>query len=529
MRIAHFMKARCTMAGLMGSLQAPRLSVVFAIGLLCLVTTCQIEASEEAWSTQHFNDLKDRWDSLVDVPVTIEGRITSLSKNSMRLARCAMPFVLKEEDARQVSSGKSVVVRGTVRKEKNTDKLLFDVSKVSVVAGDGEKYRIRAGEIRAGEAQPWYELADWAENRATFFADTELKVLADSARMRGLQTEARILNPRTPEALESLAKKARELKLDERFAMELQFEGMWLQVTTMIRDGQPDPAALASTVMQISRKFPGAETPLAKWIAVDLQKAEVLNEYAAADDANRKFWHRQLMIAATAAEIQARLLADGRNGVELAEEWRIRLPERANESQSFLDRYDAFRMARLKTMTREELLAFTKDLEARKKADIATQARRAWMEHRAELSIPQGGAGVVRMAENHRTIYNDEQGAIAILQNGWLKFPEDKTLREAFEGLGYRLSGNRWTRELSTANSPATTSAKAPGELAQGMTMEQAKSLLGAPPRRTRLILGSGPIEHWIYGEGANRLILEFKSGPGNSLRLNSFYTDTNR
>lgn len=199
------------------------------------------------------------------------------------------------------------------------------------------------------------------------FADTELKVLADSARMRGLQTEARILNPRTPEALESLARKARELKLDERFAMELQFEGMWLQVTTMIRDGQPDPAALASTVMQISRKFPGAETPLAKWIPVDLQKAEVLNEYAAADDANRKLWHRQLMIAATAAEIQARLLSDGRNGVELAEEWRIRLPERANESQTFLDRYDAFRMARLKTMTREELLAFTKDLEARKK------------------------------------------------------------------------------------------------------------------------------------------------------------------
>lgn len=500
---------------------------LFRMGLLalaCITLAASAHANDEAWTTEKFNELKDRWDTLVDVPVSVEGRITSLSKNSMRLARCSLPFLMKEEDSRQVSSGKSVIVRGTIRKERDTDKLQFEVSKVTVIPGDGEKYRLRAGEIRAGEAQPWYQLAEWADARAAFFNDAELKVLADNARLRGLQTEARILNPRTPEGLETLAKKAREFKLDERFAMELQFEGAWLLVTTMLRDPQRDATSLGNTAARIARQFPGAEIPLTRWIPIDFQKVEVLSQYAQADDAERKLWHRRLFVVATAAELETRLTPDGRNGVELAEEWRLRLPERASESQSFLDKFDAFRLARLTTMTRDDLLTFAKDLDARKKADIATQAKRTWMNHRAELAIPQGGAGVVRMAENHRAVYGDDQGAIAILQNGWLKFPEDNTLKEAFQSLGYRLEGNRWVRGNPQEGMPVRTAAPLP-ELASGMTMEQVKTMLGLPPRRSRVVMASGPIEHWIYGEGGSRLILEFTTTPNQSPRLKAFYS----
>ncbi|MBM4076087.1 MAG: hypothetical protein FJ267_10620, partial [Planctomycetes bacterium] len=162
----------------MPSLNARHFSFFYCI-LMFIATTLVgpiAQAADSVWSTDYLNSRKGEWEQLIGPTIKIEGRVSARAKHQMKLVKCDLVFMVAEQQLKHLDSKQSVELTGRFKKVEG--KIAFDVGSVKELPSDVDQYHTRARKLRNPKSNEWYELGNWAAERADFYDDSELKKLS---------------------------------------------------------------------------------------------------------------------------------------------------------------------------------------------------------------------------------------------------------------------------------------------------------------------------------------------------------------
>src|SRR5258708_25151081 len=150
-----------------------RVSLCLAV---CVVLAGAGPARAETWSVMQFEDKIREWkaDQKLPPPLTymVEGRVSLYSRDRLRLFRCDVPFLSKNELPEFSRKSPNVEVTGKIVVDARTGEYSFEMSAVREVASDLEKFNELHRKVRQQPADKWYELGRWAEARGEFYKDS---------------------------------------------------------------------------------------------------------------------------------------------------------------------------------------------------------------------------------------------------------------------------------------------------------------------------------------------------------------------
>ncbi|MCA9004341.1 MAG: hypothetical protein KDA70_03630, partial [Planctomycetaceae bacterium] len=225
--------------------------------ILCLaVLGVQTVTQAADRSIQNFVSQREKWDKLIGVSQTLEGRISTFNSLSLRFRNCPIPFYYAGKIPKLDNSVQNVEVTGQLARENG--RLLFKITSLNKMPSDMESFVTEESKIDLTNPREWYSLGDWATNRADFYNDDELKKVAQEAYRKGVKAEYNQLVVKQPETLLKLASRVQEYKLDPQFSRELQHEALVLEWEQLQKQPKADVKPLLS---QILKFFPTAKTP----------------------------------------------------------------------------------------------------------------------------------------------------------------------------------------------------------------------------------------------------------------------------
>lgn len=471
--------------------------------LLAVVALHAGRAGAAVISVEEFNAQSENWPSYAQgqLSFTLEGRYSSVSRNNLRLKNCDLAF--RPEKGKEIPKplGDSTRIEVAGKLILDGGKPVFIVERVRDLPSDLEDVRKRAAGLRREKAEDWYTLGTWARSRGAFYKDADLEKEADGFLLKGIEAERRAIPEEKPEQYFSLASKVVQLKLSERLREELVHQGH-RYIWDAERKAKPD--RLREIGEQMARDLAGAEVAL-EAPAPRLEERyakEPLAAYEAASGEERRKIHRLLYTAVAIARIEGGASADGSNGLAIAGIIDRDVPEKHALAESYREKELTFRLGKIGTATRAEVLALADLYRGRKEPDLARKAIETWLSKREELARKDGPDALKLLAEEHLSLLQDQKKAVALLLEAWKLSPDSEEIAQGLEKLGYRQKDGKWMTlaEFNAIPVDPILKAMSRGDVVVGMTSTQVRKSLGAPNSITRVVSADDTAEIWTYG-----------------------------
>lgn len=511
------------------AVQRWRLTVVIA-GLLLSGFARPVIAVDVLWSVERLNASKPDWPQLTGARLRIEGRLATRLKGQIRLSGCPLSFHVQPEHEAQIGSSKNLEVTGTLAL--NDGMLYFNVSSLKPLPTDMEQLRSRELALKNAPASDWYELAQWARERANFYKDQELAEAALTSLTRGIGLELSRLPDEDFEARFAIAEKARQLQAPELYVDDLRHEAFriwWLSASSANRSS---PEQLLTLEARLKKEWPEALIPGSPFPSdlVRLYTDHPSETYRQADPARRQVLRRIFGADVQIKRLQKELAADGRNGMKLAEELEQLVPERKALAIGFRNAELTYRLRQVATSSKAEVQQLAELLTQENRTNEAQDALQRWMVAREQRLRPETAPEFVALADDYLNLLQDQKRAVALLTEAFRREPESEDVRNRFAALGYVFNGVTWVKSNPLPTStplPDSPMTEAPSLLSVGMTIPQLKQMLGEPTSRSRLATRGRLHDYWVYGRESegSRLVIELAPGESDAeRRVTRFY-----
>ncbi len=488
-------------------------SILTPVLALLLIAALTPSASAQAWSVQRLQASKADWDKLVDAPMQVEGRLSSVLKGQIRLQKCDLSFAMTEELARLAANTKNVEVSGRLRKDNG--KLTFEVSNLKAMPPDIELYQSKERAIKLNRPEEWYALAEWARERGEFYDDQALKDAHRLCLTRGVSYEARNLANDDREGRLKLADKAAELKLPASVSNDMRHEAFrfWWQLAVL---NNPDAAMeLAALEKRLGEVWPEALRPLANWPSELAEKyaKDPLTTFSEADPLEQRQLQRVFGVQVQMRRLIRDAAEDGRNGSEIADKLARAIPEQPLLAERYRDRELTYRLGKITTASRQEALALAEQFRQKQRIDFATDTLRKWLAARElERTVQADAPTLIALADDYRQWLKDDEKAVALLMAAHRLEPLSEDVATRLSDLGYEQRGGRWEKMLPTKPETPEKPPGADAPIAIGMTADELTRQIGQPSRKTVIATIGGVDEWWTFGAGeGSRLLIQLQ------------------
>lgn len=472
---------------------------LFALWLcLCTYWTSATATAADATSMLEFLNRKAQWDQLVGSTFTLEGRISSQAGREMRMRGIDLKFVLTQEFERPQSHP---FVRIVGQLERSGRDLQFKVTALGNWKSDSEVIRERLRQAGGGAgADVYFELADWAEERAAFYEDQRLREESRELRGRGVSIAQKRAPLDRPEEFYALLQKAREWSLPEQLRMDLLHNAIRSEMLVESRKQQPEYSAVLS---KVRLQFPGSEQRL-NAPQEDLAARYAQNPlavYSAADEEQRVLIHRLLFIETTLRMIEREAAPDGSNGATIAAKLERLVPERPELAARHRQAELEWMHARVPEMSRTEVLEFRNRLRTEGDADGAARVIARWIEARM-AGRRKGPSTDVDHAALQFDMAGDLQAALALVTSAMQVDPDVPGGAELLDRMGYG-----WHQSKAVLKALIPPPAPDPfveaiqsGRILVGMSDRQASAAIGGGPESVVRLASQGRVtELWHY------------------------------
>lgn len=468
-------------------------------------------AQAEPMSVQAFLQLKPRWSRLVNSRFQLEGRVSAGGENTLLLRNLTGLNFQSKEKLPELTGKDTVEVQGRLART-DKDELYFEITALKKTISDMDRLNRLRVDLPADKPEQWYDLGDWAVSRGAFYKDPELAARGRDLYAAGLQREHTRLEFKNYDTLSRLSSRVVELKLGETLRIEYLYEGNYRDWLNERREASS--IQLAGIAERIARELPGGSTPLPNLPEAmrDAWNESPLISYQALESTNaRQQYHRLLYQAVMRQSVEIDAERDGRNGKEIAQRLRARVPEFGALADEYVAKERAWRLRHVTTLSRSEMLALQAEFQQLKQDDNAAQAFKEWFQFQElEMLNRPGVDGLVDLAD----LYEDEQlmddkaEAVRLLLVADRRKPGLGMVNERLERHGYQFIDGEWRdpEQVAARNNTEINVAMREGRVVKGMTGDQVTKTLGAPAGRTRLLTGRNVIEYWLFGESESRL-----------------------
>jgi len=459
----------------------------------------------DAVSVAEFVRQEARWPRMHGTTLKIEGRRLALNQERLLFKGCDLPFILGEGVRVPNGPNRSVQVTGTLATRQG--KQVFVVSRLKEVPTDAETLADRRGRLPADDASKWFDLADWAQQRGTFYDnDSELLTSAIELRRAGIMIEYRQLELNDIPGLYALSAKVEKLGLPPELRDQLIHDA----VRRELKSVKPNDARQLDVVLtHVLNRLPrsGIAIPLPdghdEWPepVVELEKkylANPLETYELATFDDRSLLHRLIYARAQLQRIEMDAAADGSNGFKVAARIEKELPEFKAQIKAYREKEVDWQLTRVAQLTRDELLTLATRLEERGRESRAEEVKREWLTAQEPKLRETGAGGLLDLAQEHIALLNDTAGAARI----YMELSRDRagqaTASARLVELGYQFDGNEWKKSSDVAPD-GTDGAIRRGIVRKGMSSEQVRAAFGPPPSVVKFAVRGQVSELWVY------------------------------
>jgi len=469
-------------------------------------------AVDPVWSIPQFVARKVDWDRFLETPLRVEGRISTHSRNQLRFVKCDLTFRVSEEQSRTVNNSKNAEVAGRIVRDKDNNRLYFDVVSLKSMPIDADQFRDREAALKNPKPEEWYALGHWASERGRFYEDTALVDSGRTCLSRGLGLELRELSKEDVDGRFRLAEKVPELGLPDTLADELRheaFRAWWTRATSGTAVRMEDLDAL---LKRVGENWPNSLTPLIAWPTEVLESytQDPLGTYRQGDDSRRSILQRIFTAQVQLRKITASAAPDGKNGSEIANLIERQVPERKSLAEQYREQELRYRESNIATKSKAEAIELANEFRRRKRDDLATESLKRWLTGRSQkLSKTAGAPEHLSLADDYWSLLKDEATTVAHLEAARRLEPESEDVQARYRELGYEWIGGRWVKASASTATP--NSPESPKVLALGLTSDDVRKIQGGPTRVSTITTGQAVDEFWSYGDvSGSRLIIQF-------------------
>lgn len=464
---------------------------------LWLLSAGTSSAADATW-VKDFLAERGKWERLQGASLTIEGRWSIFTEERLLLSQCDLVFLF--DDSVKVPTGKTKNVEVTGRLETRQGMLIFLVTRLKLQPSDADHLRDERARLETNSPQEWYDLADWATTRGSFYEDEELLKQAADLRRNGAIVAYRQIPASAVEPLYELAESVKQMGLPQALHDQMIHDAVRRELSAA-RHNRPDMYDIVLT--HCLERLPGSDVPLmldeATLQQQQLYRDDPLTVYEKADGDQRKLLHRMLYAEAALEHIQADAAADGRNGYQIASRIEQTVPEFASTAEEYRARELDYQIEHVPDLTRESLLTLAERLEQRDQAARAEEVKRRWIIAREPVLKSRGVNGRFDLADEYIALLDDETAAAEIYMEVFNDPLGQEAARSRLVDLGYRFDGTEWTLAEENPNDP-TADAIRRGVVRRGMTDDQVQAALGGRPTSiVRLASREQITELWIY------------------------------
>ncbi len=392
----------------------------------------------------------------------------------------------------------------------------FRVTHLTREPSDYEQLHQKMESLELTEAATRYQLADRYEPIAEFYEDTSLEKLISECRTSTFDAQLDQYR-RDPDALWKLVEPGPSFEVPEDTLQAVRF-----QVFVLRSRRQSDPALLDD----IRRHLPGWQTPVDAPVQLPSDSSrDLIAAYTDADAAKRRQLERLLYRRLRLPQLLATVKADRSNALEVARATRQELSEEVDTIRSMESDWADHQLRGVRQLKRQELDRLVTLLQQIERPADASRALSQWLERQVEQFRNRGYEWQLRLADEFlhastrwKNPAHQEEG-IEYLKRAWTMASKEApgAIAEIEERLGhfgiYHLNG-RWMTSEQIERLPPESAVRAEreGHVVAGMTMEQARRILGAPTRRIRMASTRYVEDVWIYGErGTSRTIIRLR------------------
>jgi hypothetical protein len=449
-----------------------------------------------------YNALLEKKEGAVNVDYRIEGRISSIAPNLLKLQKCSQLF----RPAKGETFGKPPSQRGVVelfgRLQVVNRKRVIVVSSIRFLDDDLRMYELKQKALRRNMPDDWYKLARWAGRRAEFYDDDLLRKRTIEANRHGIELQRKQLADVNPAALLALAKKAADLKLPGGVRQQFVHEAHRTTWDRMQKTKRPDRTllldALKNQLPGVTERLPTPQPELET-----IYRQNPLGVYRQSDDKARRKLHRIFYSDVLLASILQTAETDGSSGFDIADRIDKLLPEQHALAERQRERELNDRLAHVDRLTRHEMLDLADRFRRRKHSKAADEAVNKWLKANETQLRKEGPIGLMNAAEEYMDLLEDREKGVALLKEAYKLSPESERIAERLTQLEYRLVDGEWIPAGEVKERPLDPFQKAirEGRVIEGMTAIQVRSVLGIATSVTRIATAGQISELWIYGE----------------------------
>ncbi len=477
------------------------------LAALLLTFSSTAFAQSTAQPLEKFLELKLKWKGLVGTRFRVEGRYRLLSKKLMKLQNCDLSF--RSQRDFPTLSGRSRTVEISGRLARLNGKIYFAVDSLKELPNDLATLKDKEAKLTGPSADGWYQLGQWASQRAKFYDDTELEKRAEATFKVGIQIERNAIKQDSFASLLALSEKVKSLALPDRLRMQFVHEAIcvdWLAARQPV-----NPAALAKLKTRLPDLLPGSKQPMKAPKRADAEKyfrGPVLY-YHNATDSVRLELHRVLYADVVQKLILSKASTNGSNGSAIAGQIDEELPELHDLAETFRDKELDYRLSRVATVKRNEMYKLADDLRKRKRDGGLAVVQ--WLAARESRLRKEGASGLIQLCDECRTLadkkYLSEADYTAtvwrLLTDADKMAPNSGDVARGMKQIGYVKYKGQWTEESEV---PEGSEGEIAGNMAKdgitvGMSLVQVRAFLGLPDTVVRIVSADRVMIVWIYGD----------------------------
>jgi hypothetical protein len=499
-----------------------KLMLILTIGLGSTLFYPELSPSQAIAQTplmtvEELINRKTEWRSLKE-PFKVEGRVQAMAGDGITFTMLNRDILFKfaSRDLKPAQTPSNAEVTGTLRFISSD--YVFTITSIRELPADYKQTQQKASQLKATDAEGYYELGNQAHLRASFYNDTELEQLSGELLLKGVEIAHDQIAMGDTDKLIALAGKVEQLGLSQRLADAYRFEAMY-QFWNTTKD-KVDFNAIGY-LERLKVVLPASQYPLTK------PPGELLNSftknavksYHDASEPDRFIFQRLLYREVAMKYIESQQQANGSNAGQLVEMTRKMLPEESKLMNTMQLKDLDYRTTGISTATRSEALAVAEGYQKFNIPDKAQNVLEEWMKYHQARIPADRLVDRIALADDYVALLNQPEKAKEELVSILKLYPQEKAVTDRLTKLGYQQKNGEW---VSKMNPTPATGSKAQnkaqflaGGIATGMNREEVFKELGAPTAITRVMTQDGINEAWAYSDA--RLSITFAAKASSS------------
>lgn len=431
----------------------------------------------------------------LDRPITLTGRFSAFGAGRLRLADSRIDFHLLPEAGAVRRAMTHIELTGRLRQ--SGKRLAFDISAISPIASEAQRFAERRGALHPPQFDALFELSRWVRQRGRWYDDESLLELAWTSYREAFRWEEdEIARVQDAAALLALASRGEALGLEPAEATRIRHRALWLKAAVL-------PAAQSSTRRQLAEEvhklLPGSDVPLAadsraRWAEYEQHPIATYDELSADD---RALAHRAFWVWLVGQALIEEIGRAETNLATLLNETRASLPDRPDLARQIEVQLWLQRTAQLERLARSELEHARAAWQRLGEADRAKTLTDTWLEVQLGRLVAGDAEARLRLAQDYLELADDRGAAARLALEAVRLSPELGEAAALLQRLGYLQIAGEWKRADEL---PATTAGAGgeglvrPGD-SEAVVLEKLR-----PPDRITRVAGRGWInEQWKY------------------------------